>query len=110
MFEHLFFTQLRALASARDAELRISTFRTEHGAEVDFIIEAAGLLWAVECKASRNVGPADLRGFRSFGEVTKRKHRQLVAYLGDTARTISGVDVLPWQEALREIDAAITQQ
>ena len=109
LFEHLFHTQLRATASARDLELRIATFRTEHGAEVDFVIEAADLLWAVECKASRNVGPANLRGLKSFGELVGKRHRPVVAYLGESKRRVEGVDVLPWQEVLRELIDALAE-
>jgi uncharacterized protein len=108
LFEHLLFSQLRATASAHDAELRIGTYRTEHGAEVDFILEGQDLLWAVECKASHNVANTDLRGLKSFADlVGKKRHRQVVVYLGDARRRVEGVDVLPWQELLRELDAEL---
>lgn len=104
LFEHVFFGQLRAGASARDAEMRMSSFRTEHGAEVDFIVEGERFVWAIECKASRNVGPNDLRGLASFADVAKRKHRAIVAYLGEAPRLVTGVEVLPWQQVLSELD------
>jgi|CXWL01.1.fsa_nt_gi predicted AAA+ superfamily ATPase len=103
LFEHLIFTQLRHSAFARDIDLRVSTFRTEHGAEVDFIVERDDTLWAIECKASKQVGPSDLRGFASLSSVTKRKPRCIVAYLGDVPKRMGQVDVLPWQQMLREI-------
>lgn len=105
LFENLFFTQLRALAAARDVDMRISSYRTEHGAEVDFVVEIGGAVWAIECKASRNVGRGDLRGFASFAEIARRKHRPVVAYLGTTPRSVAGIDVLPWQRVLAELDA-----
>ncbi|MGD0835650.1 MAG: DUF4143 domain-containing protein [Polyangia bacterium] len=107
LFEHFFFGQLRALAAARDVDVPVSSYRTEHGAEVDFIVEPQGKLWAIECKASRQVGPSDLRGLRSFAETAKRRHRAVVAYLGDAPRAIDGVEVLPWQQVLAEIGAAL---
>jgi predicted AAA+ superfamily ATPase len=103
LFEHLVFTQLVHGFAARDVDARISTFRTEHGAEVDFIVEARGRTFAVEAKASSNVGPSDLRGLRRFADYHGKKHRSMVLYLGDTARRVDGIDVLPWQTALREI-------
>jgi predicted AAA+ superfamily ATPase len=103
LFEHLFYNQLRSTASALDAELRISTYRTEHGAEVDFIIEGTDFAWAIECKASRNVGARDLRGLVSFAELRGARHRRIVAYLGESRRVVQGVEVLPWQEVLREV-------
>jgi predicted AAA+ superfamily ATPase len=107
LFEHLFFGQVRATAAARDLELRMSTFRTEHGAEVDLVLEAGDLLWAIECKASRNVGPTDLKGFTSFAQIARRKHRQIVAYMGETPRVVAGVEVLPWQRVLKELGDAL---
>lgn len=103
LFEQLVFSQLLAGAYAADQQVTISTYRTEHGAEVDFIVELGGRLWALELKASRHVVKSDLRGLRSFAEVNRRKHTPLVLYLGDVARKIEGVDVLSWQEGLRQI-------
>src|SRR3989344_468657 len=37
LFEHFFFNQLVSSAWAKDQNIQISTFRTQHGAEVDFI-------------------------------------------------------------------------
>jgi len=52
--------------SKREKEL--SSYRTEHGAEVDFIVTSNGETLAIESKASRNVGRSDLRGLDSFTE------------------------------------------
>lgn len=103
LFEHLVFSQLVAAAAAADVDLRISSYRTEHGAEVDFIVETGRATWALEVKASRNVGTSDLRGLKSFAEFHGRAHVPLVLYLGGVRRRVEGVDVLPWQEALREM-------
>ena len=83
-----------------------NAYRTEHGAEVDFIVELGSNLWAIECKASRQIGRKDLRGLASFKEVTRRRHRAVVAYRGDAPRVVEGVDVLPWQQVLAELDRA----
>lgn len=98
---------MRALAAARDVDMTISSFRTEHGSEVDSIVESGKVTWAVECKASRQVGRGDLRGLGSFAEIAGRRFRAIVVYLGDAPRVIEGVDVLPWRQFLRELDAAI---
>ena len=39
LFEHLFYNQLVTSATNADTQIRISTYRTEHGAEVDLIAE-----------------------------------------------------------------------
>jgi predicted AAA+ superfamily ATPase len=108
LFEHLLFSQMRTLASARDVEMPISSYRTEHGAEVDFVVEPGRVPWAVECKASHQVGRSDLRGLASFAEIIKGKHRAVIAYLGSVPRIVDGVEVLPWQQFLAELDAALT--
>lgn len=103
MFEHLVFSQLVAGYAAIDEERRISSYRTEHGSEVDFIVERGRDLWALEVKASRNVGSGDLRGLRAFAEWYGKRHAAMVLYLGETRRRIDGIDVVPWQEGLREM-------
>ena len=103
LFEHLVFTQLLDSASTRDRDLRVSSYRTEHGAEVDFILELGGEVIAVEVKASTVIGSADLRGLKSFAEYHRKLHRPVVAYLGTTAKVVNGVAVLPWQSLLRDL-------
>ncbi len=104
LFEHLLFTQIYYSALAHDRDIRISTFRTEHGAEVDFIVECEGQIWAVEAQASQNVGRWDLRGLERFADYVGRKHSALLLYLGQTRRRLGTVDVMPWQEGLREMN------
>lgn len=103
LFESFIYNQLSASMKAHDLEFRISTFRTEHGAEVDFIVEKDGRVFALEVKASRNVGATDLRGFESFRSFYGKKFQPIVAYLGTQAKSIEGVPVLPWMDALSEL-------
>ncbi len=104
LFKQLVFSQLLSSAYARDREIRISSYRTEHGAEVDFIVEIGSSTWALELKASRHVAKTDLRGLRSFAEIAGPQHTPLVLCLGSTPRSIDGIDVLPWQVGLRRMD------
>jgi predicted AAA+ superfamily ATPase len=101
LFAHLVFSQLTASAAANDLDMRISSYRTEHGAEVDFVVDVGRDVWALELKALRNVGASDLRGLRSFADYVGKKHGAIVLYLGDQRRRIEGVDILPWQDGLR---------
>lgn len=103
LFEHLFCNQLLAGAAAQDAELRISLYRTEHGAEVDFIVEKDREVWAIELKASPNVGASDLRGFTSFRQFYKKPFRACVAYMGTVRKRMDAVEIYPWQEMLRKM-------
>ena len=100
LFEHLVYTQIVHSAAAFDETIKVSSFRTEHGAEVDFILERGRELIAIEVKASRTVGPQDLRGLTRFAEYAGRKHQQMVWYLGPDRKRINGVDILPWQQGL----------
>ena len=103
LFEQLFFSQLTAGAAAADHDVRIESYRTEHGAEVDFIVETGRAVWAIELKASRHVNKTDLRGAHSFADFFGKKHTSLVLYLGTERRRLEGIDVLPWQEGLQAI-------
>lgn len=103
LFEHLVYTQLVHSAAAFDDEVRVSSFRTEHGAEVDFIVERGGEVCAIEAKASRTVAPSDLRGLERFATWYGKPHRQMVWYLGRDAKRVGRVDVLPWQHGLRAL-------
>lgn len=103
LFESLFFNQLTSSAASIDQEIRISSYRTEHGAEVDFILEMGKEVWAVELKASKNIGDADLKGLKNFSSFHGKKCSSIVAYWGDTEKTIDGIEILPWQTALKRI-------
>ncbi|MBI4598385.1 MAG: ATP-binding protein [Candidatus Omnitrophica bacterium] len=103
LFEHLLFNQLVDSALAKDQSLRISSYRTEHGAEVDFIVEYGRHVLAIEAKASSTIGRSDLRGFRSFAEYYGKKHRSVIAYLGSVRKVIDGIEVLPWQSLLNDL-------
>ncbi|MFZ5471826.1 MAG: ATP-binding protein [Myxococcota bacterium] len=103
LFEHLVCQQLFDGAAAIDTPIRVATFRTEHGAEVDFVVELATSVWAIELKASHTVAGSDLTGLRRFADYYGRKHKPRLWYLGTERRRVGGIDVLPWQEGLREL-------
>lgn len=103
LFEHFLFNQLVDGAAAKDVPLRISSYRTEHGAEVDFIVELGVQTIAIEAKASANIGSSDVRGLRSFAEYYGKKHRACLVTLGSPRKTLNGIEVLPWQEFLQSI-------
>ena len=99
LFEHLFIQLLISSAKANDHTIRVSVYRTEAGAEVDFIVERGSEVFAVEVKASKNIGRHDLRGLKSFAEM-KVKHQPLLVYLGSQELEIDGIPVLPLLSAL----------
>jgi uncharacterized protein len=103
LFEHLVYTQMVHSAAAFDEDVRLSTFRTEHGAEVDFILERGAELYAIEVKASRTVAPSDLRGLARFADYYGKPHRRMVWYLGTEPKRVADVDILPWQQGIKAI-------
>ncbi len=105
LFENLVFSQLRTTALALKREIRLSTFRTDHGAEIDFILEDLdeGRIFAIEAKASRNIGASDLRGFESFKDVCRRKFGSMIVTTGGLEKEIRGVRVAPLDVALKSI-------
>jgi len=107
LFEHLLVSQIVSAARAHDADIRLSTYRTEHGAEVDLIVELGRETWAIEAKASRTVGPSDTSGLRSFAELFDRPHHAVIAYMGEHRRTLNGVAVTPYRVLLRELSASM---
>jgi predicted AAA+ superfamily ATPase len=107
LFEHLLVAQILSTAQAFDVDVRLATYRTEHGAEVDFILELGRETWAIEAKASRNVGRADTTGLASFAELFGRPHRRVITYLGQHRRALGDVDVWPYRDLLAELAAAM---
>src|SRR5450432_725623 len=103
LFEHLVANQILDAAASLDRPVRVSTFRTEHGAEVDFIVEWDKRVWAIECKAGVRVRGAELGGLARFANYYGKRHEARVWYLGAEARVEGGVKVLPWQEGLKEM-------
>ena len=105
LLEHFVGSQIYALAHAADVEPRISSYRTEHGAEVDVIVEHGRELWAIEIKSSRQFGASDASGLRSFAEFYGRKHRSLIAYRGSDRRRSGPIEIIPYRDLLVELAA-----
>lgn len=104
LFEHFVFTQLHLLAQSTARQVRITNYRTEHGAEVDFIFEIpGGDTWAIECKAGRVVGKNDLHGFDSFANYFGKPFKKMIVYSGDVAKAIQDVEVLPVLDAILQL-------
>ncbi len=87
LLDHLVCNHVLNEDSACDREVRISSHRTEHGAEVDLIAEIGRELWAVEVKSSRSVTTADLPGMQSLGEYRGNNHRSCPGSYSNVAIT-----------------------
>lgn len=103
LFEHLVCNQIMNEAAARDRDIRLCTFRTGNGAEVDVIVETGQEVYAIEIKASKLISAGDLWGLKAFREYYGEKHRSWVLFLGEDRREINGVEIWPWQKAIAEM-------
>jgi len=87
----------------RQSEAQIFFWRTNHGAEVDLLIEKHGrLLGAFEIKSSSHVSSAALSGIRAFRE----EHGKVPCSVICTASNpyeLDGVKIVPWQRYLSEL-------
>ncbi|PIU00640.1 MAG: hypothetical protein COT74_03675 [Bdellovibrionales bacterium CG10_big_fil_rev_8_21_14_0_10_45_34] len=104
LFEHFIFQQIRSLQKNLGFDMRISSYRTEDQLEVDFVVERKTDVYAIEVKASRNVGVHDLKGLKSFQNYFGKKLNSWVLYLGTETRELQGgIEILPWQKGLKQL-------
>jgi predicted AAA+ superfamily ATPase len=78
---------------------RIHYWRDRAGHEVDFILEQAGKLVALEIKASNQVTPSDAAGIQTFQRALTRKQtlvRSVVLHAGKARPLDKDVFALPW--------------
>lgn len=105
LFENLMYSQIKATAQAHDIQVAIYNYRTEHGAEIDFVVEFPnGDLWTVECKATTSLAKTSHSGFSSFDSTFGPRSRHTIAYLGTVRRRLeSGAKLWPWHELIEEM-------
>ncbi len=109
LFEQWAMLQVIYLNHALRKGWRLSTYRTEAGAEVDLVIERPADVIGVEIKAGRQVTVADTRGLLSLAELVEPKRRltKLLVFRGERPQRFdSGVEALPVATALRRLAAA----
>jgi predicted AAA+ superfamily ATPase len=108
-FEQWLILQIIYLNRALRRDWRLSSYRTEGGAEVDLVIEREDDILGIEIKSGRNVSRADTRGLFSLAETVGRYKplKKWVLYTGDRRQLFdNGVHVLSYLEALEELGRA----
>lgn len=106
LFEHLCLQMILSEAKNRDEDIRVSVYRTEGGAEVDFIVERQRETVAIEVKATRTLGNQDTRGLDSFMKFTGGKssrNRGIIFYLGERNLEVNGFMAVPLKAGIREL-------
>ncbi len=108
-FEQWLILQMIYLNHALRKGWRLSSYRTEGGAEVDLVMEREDDLIGIEIKSGRNVSRTDTRGLFSLAETVGRYKplKKWVIYTGDRRQILeNGVCVIPYTEALEELAGA----
>ena len=96
--ETYLFHELKTFAHYRSAG-DICYWRSVSGFEVDFILADTT---AVEIKASRTIGPQDLKGLAALQEEKQLKHYVMVS-LEEQVRKVGRIQILPWMEFLERL-------
>src|SRR5699024_6145085 len=97
--EQLVFSQLLHSAWAAEKEIKISTFRTRSGVEVDFIVELDGKIFGIEVKTSANLNPEDFQGLTALREaLPDTKLKLFVFHMQSGEQKFGKIHILPWQK------------
>jgi predicted AAA+ superfamily ATPase len=100
LFEQWLVLECRRLLDYAQSEARLFFWRTNHGAEVDLLVEKHGrLLAAAEIKTRRRIAGADLTGLRSFASEHPKVPRFVVTPNAEPQR-LEGVLVTNWRDFL----------
>jgi predicted AAA+ superfamily ATPase len=100
LFEQWLVLECRRRIDYARSEARLFFWRTNHGAEVDLLVEKHGrLLGAIEIKSTRTVAGADLGGLRSFADEHPKVPRFVVTPAAEPHRQ-GGTLVTNWRDFL----------
>lgn len=97
--EQTLFQTLETWRALDPQQRKLHYWRDRAGHEVDFVLEEAGKLVALEIKASSQVTSGDAIGIRAFRDGLKRKAsfvRGVVLHGGQARPLDAGIVVLPW--------------
>jgi len=103
LFEQFIILETYRLLHYRQSEACIYFWRTNHGAEVDMIIEKHGkIIGAFEIKSQSHIAGAHLTGLRSFRTEYPEVPLHVIAMVENSYR-IEDVLVVSWKQYLEEL-------
>jgi len=103
LFEQWIIQEVVRLNEYLQKDWKLTFWRTSHGAEVDLLIHhSAKILYALECKLTRQPSSSDLSGLKSFHEIHPQVPCFLVAPVHQPLR-LSFVRVLPPKSLFEEL-------
>ncbi|MCK4547380.1 MAG: ATP-binding protein [Candidatus Eisenbacteria sp.] len=100
-FEHFVLNEVRAYLSYERLDHPISYWRTSSGFEVDLIVGDMDL--AIECKSTREIRAADLKGLRALNEENTPRRKVVVSRSENRRTTDDGIEILPWSDFCGEL-------
>jgi predicted AAA+ superfamily ATPase len=102
-FEHFIINEAIRLNFYLQLDFEFSYYRTEHGAEVDLIIERPGAVsLAVEIKSAESPSVSDIRGGLISFRTTDPKARLLCVCNAPRPRCIDDFEIIPWRDFFDE--------
>jgi predicted AAA+ superfamily ATPase len=104
--ETLFLQQLRAVNDYAGLGYALHYWRTATGHEVDFALYGERGLVAFEIKMATQVRAEDLKGLRQL-RADYPQARTFLVYTGSRRRHEAGIEIIPADEALRELETLI---
>lgn len=108
LFEQFIILETYRIIHYKQSEANIFFWRTNHGAEIDLLIEKHGkLLAAIEIKGSSNISGSHLSGIRAFKEEKPNVPAYIVCLVKNKYQ-LNNVTILPWQKYLEELEELIS--
>lgn len=104
IFENFVVSAIRNLLLSKAMSFQMSTYRTTAGAEVDLILQLENREFAIEIKASSNIGKSDLKGLESFSEVSENKPVKIIVYTGEQSRKMGDISIMTINQLLKFIE------
>lgn len=102
--EQLIFTQILHSSWAKNSEVKISSFRTRKGNEVDLILEIDNEKpIAIEVKTSEHITTEDCEGLSYFKSVYSKNNGLYIFHMGNFEKKLGPIWSLPWQKGIKEI-------
>lgn len=103
LFENLVFNQLITSLNYSDLDYRLSSYRTDAGAEVDLILEIESDIYAIEIK-SGSFKDSELSGLKSLRKFIGKPVREFVVIPDGLSKVIGETEVIPWQTFLKRLN------
>ncbi|PIU00172.1 MAG: hypothetical protein COT74_06285 [Bdellovibrionales bacterium CG10_big_fil_rev_8_21_14_0_10_45_34] len=103
LLENLVLQLLLSSFKGQDRQVRVSHYRTDAGAEVDFIVQTESKVFAIEVKSARAVAQSELSGLKSFAGFYDKPHRAMVLCLAERQQLVDGIEIWPLKEGILQI-------